>query len=82
MSTDANPVDVHLIKAMVREIITTRPDEMDCPECYEHLGQYADVILSGQDGAAAMPRLQDHLEHCSFCREEFEALLIALRNLG
>ena len=35
--------------------------------------------LSGLDVAQAMPLVQEHLEICGECREEFEALLAALR---
>jgi hypothetical protein len=28
-----------------------------------------------------MPLVQDHLEHCGECRQEFEALLMALQGL-
>jgi hypothetical protein len=82
MNNDTKAVDTQMVKKLVLEIVTTRADEMDCPECYEHLDYYADLILRGEDAAAVMPRLQDHLERCIHCREEFEALLVALRSLS
>ena len=81
MGTGTDAVDIKMIKDIVREIVTTRPGEIDCPECFMHLDSFADLILNGADAVAAMPQLQDHLEHCRLCREEFEALLDALRNL-
>ena len=81
MNTEANAIDIEKIKEMVREIVTTRSDEMDCPECFQHMDHFADLILNGTDAAAAMPRLQDHLKHCAHCSEEFDALLNALRVL-
>ena len=38
--------------------------------------------LYGLDAAAAMPLVEDHLDKCGDCREEFEALLEALREEG
>jgi predicted anti-sigma-YlaC factor YlaD len=38
--------------------------------------------LAGKNAAQAMPLVQDHLERCDDCREEFEALLAALRALS
>jgi predicted anti-sigma-YlaC factor YlaD len=35
--------------------------------------------LSGLDRAQVMPLVQEHLEICGECREEFEALLASLR---
>ena len=81
MTTEPKTVNVQLIKDMVRELVTTRPDEMDCPECFEHMDHFADLLLSGEDAATVMPKLQEHLERCAPCREEFEALLNAMRLL-
>ena len=79
MTTDPKIVDIRTIKTIVREIVTTRADEMDCPECYQHMDHFADLILNGAEAAIVMPRLHDHLRHCAHCREEFEVLLSALR---
>ncbi len=35
--------------------------------------------LAGKNAAEALPLVQDHLERCGDCREEFEALLAALQ---
>ena len=72
-------IDPKLIKEMVREIVTTREDEMDCPECFEHMDHFADLLLNGKELPDLMLRLRDHLEHCPHCNEEFDALLNALR---
>jgi hypothetical protein len=69
------------VRLLIRQIVTTRPGEMDCPECFEHIDYFADLILNGADTAGVMPRLQEHLEQCVHCREEFEALLVAVRGL-
>ncbi len=64
---------------MMRMVATTRPDEIGCEECYEQLDRFAELALAGRNAAEAMPLVQDHLERCGDCREEFEALLAALR---
>ena len=66
---------------MAREIITTRPDEIGCDECFEQLDRFVEMTLAGKNAAEAMPLVQDHLERCHDCHEEFEALLAALRGL-
>lgn len=43
---------------------------------------YSRVDPSARPEQQAMPLVQDHLERCSNCREEFEALLAALRALA
>ncbi len=57
----------------------TRDDEIGCDECFERLDRFVEVELAGLDAAAAMPLVEDHLRKCGDCREEFEALLEALR---
>ncbi len=69
------------LKNMVRAILSTRPDEIGCEECFEQLDRFVELELSGQDTAAAMPLVHDHLARCRDCREEFQALLTALRTL-
>jgi len=74
-------LDLDRLKQTVREIITTRPDEIGCDECFEQLDRFVEMKLAGKNAAEAMPLVQDHLERCDDCREEFEALLAALRAL-
>jgi hypothetical protein len=71
--------DPEFVKQMVRGIVTTRPDEMGCDECFEQVDRFADMVLEGKDAKAVLPLVQDHLDRCNDCHEEFEALLTALR---
>jgi hypothetical protein len=71
-----------VLRQMVRGIITTRPDEIGCDECFEQLDRFVEMTLAGKNAAEAMPLVQDHLERCRNCREEFEALLTVLRALA
>ncbi|GAB4557130.1 MAG: hypothetical protein Kow0047_01230 [Anaerolineae bacterium] len=75
-------MDPDHLKMMVRGILSTRPDEIGCDECFELLDQFVELKLAGKDAAAAMPLVEDHLQRCGDCREEFEALLAALRALS
>ncbi len=73
------PIDPETLGQMVRGILSTRPDEIGCDECFEQLDRFVELTLAGKDAAAAMPLVRDHLDRCHDCREEFEALLLALR---
>lgn len=75
-------LDPILLKRIVRSAITTRADEIGCRACAEQLACFAEAHLVGKNAAEAMPLVQDHLERCDDCREEFEALLTALRALA
>lgn len=71
-----NPDDLEMLARMIAE---THDEEIGCDECLEKLDRYVEMRLSGMDTAAAMPLVEDHLEKCGDCREEFEMLLEALR---
>ena len=65
-------------KEMVRMVAATRPVEITCEECFEHMDYYAELLLVGKDAAEVLPLVQEHLERCKDCHEEFAALLAAL----
>ena len=75
-------LDPTTLKRMVRSVLTTRPDEIGCDECFDQLDRFVDMKLTGKDPAEAMPLVQDHLERCNCCHEEFEALLTTLQALA
>lgn len=82
MKTITTELSLDTLKWIVRDIITTRPDEIGCDECFEELDRFVELELAGKNAAEALPLVQDHLDRCSDCREEFEALLAALRAIA
>lgn len=69
-----------LIK-FVKKISATRPDEIGCNSCYEELHRFADMLKNGEDPKTIMPLMHHHLDMCSICGEEFDALLEALETI-
>jgi hypothetical protein len=80
--SSGNGLDPEILKTMARGIVTTQPDEIGCDECFEQLDEFVEMTLDGKSAAEAMPLVQDHLNRCDDCREEFEALLTAIRAIG
>ncbi len=74
-------IESRKVKRMVRNILTARPDEIGCAECLERMDRFVEMELQGMSPAEAMALVQDHLTRCADCREEYEALLEALRHL-
>lgn len=72
-------VDVQVWRDALCEAITTHADEISCGECYEQLDRFAEMVVQGSEAALLMPRVQDHLDHCMECRQEYQALLSAIR---
>ena len=79
---ETNKLEAQKLKWLVRAVMTTRPDEIGCEECFQELDRFVEMELAGKDAAEAMPLVQDHLDRCRGCKEEFEALMAALRALA
>jgi hypothetical protein len=60
-------------------ILHTYAEEIGCDTCFEHLDRYVELTLAGKDLARVMPLVHRHLNTCAACREEYEALLAALK---
>lgn len=63
-----------------RNVFGTREDELACGECFARIDQFAEMKLKGLDAAAALPLVEDHLQRCRECQEEFTLLLKVLRS--
>jgi hypothetical protein len=68
----------------LKNIHQTQEQEISCSECFDQVSQFVDVELAGEDAAARMPLLRQHLDQCATCREEYETLrdLKRLENEG
>jgi hypothetical protein len=71
-----------VLKKIMQKVADTRPDEIDCGDCFEQLDRFAELVLSGKPIQDAMPLVQDHLKRCDDCREEFETLLSVLTSMN
>ena len=71
--------DQYVFKMFLKELAETREEEIGCEECFEQVDRFIEMELSGLNAAQAMPLVQEHLEICGECHEEFEALLRALQ---
>jgi predicted transcriptional regulator len=52
----------------------TQTVELSCDEVFELLDQYTEMVMRGEDVKNLLPLVHYHLEMCSDCTEEFEAL--------
>ncbi len=50
-------------------------EELSCEEVFALVDQYAECVARGEDAAALMPLVKEHLQRCAGCQEELEALL-------
>lgn len=68
-------------ETLVRMVANTQSDEIGCGECFAELDRFVELVQEGKPAEELMPRVKAHLDRCGDCREEYEALLAALREL-
>jgi hypothetical protein len=54
-------------------------DTLGCNGCFELMDQFAQAELEGREMPQALEMVRVHLEQCKCCRDEYDALLTALR---
>jgi len=67
------------MKNMLEMIAHTQEGELVCDEVHALIDRFAEMKMRGEDPTHLMPLVQQHLDMCPDCREEYEALLQALR---
>ncbi|MDZ7659002.1 hypothetical protein [Fodinibius sp.] len=70
-----------ILKNLIKSAQMATAHEIGCDECFDELHKFAEMELAGKSPAEAKPLVQDHLNKCGSCREEYEALLEGLRAL-
>lgn len=70
--------DDHL-RELAGLLLNTRPDELTCEEWLDRVGGYAEAAAAGRPAPDGSELVTHHLTVCPECREEFEALVAALR---
>ncbi len=63
---------------MMQKVLTmlsnTQDVEMTCDEVFAVLDQFAELTARGEDVTQLMPLIQQHLDMCEDCREEYKVL--------
>jgi hypothetical protein len=67
-----------VIRKMMRSIYKTHQHEITCGECFSEVDRFAELELMGKKPVEALPLVQEHLDRCSACHEEYKVLLDAL----
>jgi hypothetical protein len=53
-------------------------NELDCEQVFAALDRYAEIEVRHEDAAKLMPLVREHLNMCTDCCDEYEALLDVL----
>lgn len=64
--------------ALLNMLALTKDKEASCDDCLQHMAEFAETTLAGKSLPDGLKSIDEHLELCGECREEFEALKVAL----
>ena len=60
--------------------LRTDPRDVGCAEAMEMLHVYVDLVAASEPAEQRYPGIAAHLRACGPCGEDFEALLVAVRD--
>lgn len=69
------PLSDEVVEGFLRVLEKIRTEDVTCKEVFEQLDEYVEKEVDGKDAARLMPLLREHLDMCSDCCDEYEALL-------
>jgi predicted anti-sigma-YlaC factor YlaD len=61
-------------RELVSRLLGPAGPEVSCEACFEHLDEFVELELGGQDPAIRLPGMREHLQGCPACREDHESL--------
>lgn len=59
---------------------TVREEEMSCDQMFTQLDEFVELEVKSRDAAKLMPLIQEHIDMCPECCDEYQALLTVLEN--
>ena len=68
------------LDSLIKAVSLTRRDELNCGECLKELAEFAERVLEGKTVPEGREAIEHHLAMCAECAEEYEALLVALKD--
>ncbi len=75
-------IDIEKLKNIIKSVVSTTANEISCGDCQKEIDQFVELNLEGKQIPEAYSLVEAHLNRCSSCREEYEALLTALKEIN
>lgn len=69
-----------VVLKFLRVLENAREEELSCGEMYARLDEFVENEVQAKDADKITPLIQEHLDMCPECCEEYEALLTILEN--
>ena len=69
------------IDKLVGMVSSAEEDGLTCDDCLGRVAEFAEASLEERDLCEGLQAIQRHLEQCVCCKDEYEALLEALKKI-
>lgn len=70
-----------VVRRLMR-LVDWSEEDYSCEAVFVLLDEYVEMAARGEDVSALMPLIKRHLELCPSCEDEYEALLVIIKNVG
>jgi len=77
-SNNSESYSPEMMSGLLQMLANTENEEVACDDVFKVLAEFAEMHQNGENVAEMMPLVKKHLDMCPDCREEFEALMLAL----
>ena len=69
-------------QVLIAKVMGTRDQEMTCEACLADIAEFVEVQLTEKPLSAALRAVQEHLDRCHDCTDEYHVLRQALAALA
>lgn len=73
-------LDNEVVFKFLKVLEKAREDELSCNEMFVRLEEFVETEVESKDAGKISPLIREHLDMCTDCCEEYEALLTVLEN--
>jgi hypothetical protein len=77
-STD---MEDEIVLKFLQILENVRSEDMSCDDMYAQLDEFVEREVTSRDAARIMPLIQEHIDMCPDCCDEYQALLTVLENM-
>ena len=74
------PLQDEVVVRFFKLLEQIREEDMSCDDMYRQLDEFVEEEVKSKDAAKLMPLIQEHIDFCSDCDDEYQALLRVLEN--
>ena len=75
------PLSNDQIASLLGMVNASESDELDCDGCFARVAEFAEAELANREIPDALKAVQTHVQQCTCCKDEYNALLDGLREI-